>query len=166
MRGYVLLLMSTSMRTNPKIYWGLGVILLLVFLFYPWTFTAAPEMRVLILDENGNVAPGAVVQEKWEYKRIGSQEHREVFRAGKDGYAIFPKQTDRIPLIILIPSIAREIVHLPHGYGYGSVFTIFAYGKDQFVWAYIPLSSYEPIPRELRLKRQDEIRFPNDGKWP
>ena len=73
---------------------------------------------------------------------------------------------ERIPLIILIPSIARELVHLPHGYGYGSVFTIFAYGNDQFVWEYIPLSSYETVPRELRLKRQDEIRFPDDGKWP
>jgi hypothetical protein len=73
---------------------------------------------------------------------------------------------DTSPLIRLIPSIAREIVHLPHGYGYGSVFTIFAYGKDQFVWEYIPLSSYETVPRELRLKRHDEIRFPDDGKWP
>jgi hypothetical protein len=162
----VLLLISTSMPTNRKIYRGLGVIFLLVFLFYPWSFTAVPEMRVLILDENGNVAPDAVVQEKWEYKRIGSREHREVFRADRDGYATFPKRTERIPLIILLPSIAREIVHLPHGYGYGSVFTIFAYGKDQFVWEYIPLSSYETVPRELRLKRQDEIRFPDDGKWP
>lgn len=154
------------MPTNRKIYCVLGALFLLAFLLYPWSFTAAPEMRVLILDENGKVVPGAVVQEKWEYQRIGSLEHREVFTADKDSYAIFPKRTDRIPLILLIPSIAREIIHLPHGYGFGSVFTIFAYGKDLFEWEYIPLSSYETIPRELRLKRHDEIRFPNDGKWP
>ena len=154
------------MLTKRRVYLSLVGILPLVCLFYPWNFTVAPEMRVLILDENGKVAPGAVVQEKWEYKSIGSEEHREVFKAEQDGYAVFPKRTERIPLIRLIPSIAREIVHLPHGYGYGPVFTIFAYGKDQFVWSYIPLSSYEKVPRELKLKRQDGIRFPNDGKWP
>ena len=155
------------MPTQRKVYWGLGVGLLLAFLFYPWmSFTVAPEMRVMILDESGNVAPGAVIQEKWEYKTIGSKQHREVSRADKDGYALFPRRTERIPLIRLLVSIPREIIHLPHGYGFGPVFTIWAYGDDQFVWTYVPLSSYETPPREMRLKRHDESRLPNDTKWP
>ena len=155
------------MPTKRKVSWILGSFFLLAFLFYPWmSFTVAPEMRVLILDENGNIAPGTVVQEKWEFRTIGSKEHREVSRADKDGYAFFPQRTERISLIRLLPSFAREIVHLPHGYGFGSVFTIWAYGNDQFVWTYVPLSWYETVPREMQLKRQDESRLPNDTKWP
>jgi hypothetical protein len=129
-------------------------------------FTVAPEMRVRTLDESGNIAPGIVVQEKWEYRTIGSKAYREVSRADKDGYAFFPKRTERISLIKLLPSIAREIIHLPHGYGFGPVFTIWAYGSDQFVWEYVPLSRYEKVPREIRLKRHDESRLPDDTKWP
>ena len=155
------------MPIKRKLYWGLGVGFLLVFLFFPWMrFTVAPEMRVLVLDENGNAAPGTVIQEKWEFQTIGSKEHREVSRADKDGYAFFPQRSERIPLISLLVSIPREIIHLPHGYGFGSVFTIWAYGKDQFVWTYVPLSWYEPIPREMRLERHEESRLPDDTKWP
>jgi hypothetical protein len=123
-------------------------------------------MRVLIFDEDGKPAPGTVVQEKWEFQTMGSKEHREISTADKDGYAFFPKRTERIPLIKLIPSIAREIIHLPHGYGFGSVFTIWAYGKDQLVWMYIPLSWHEKVPGAMQLKRHEEPRFPGDGKWP
>lgn len=59
-------MISTGMPTKRKIYWSLGVIFSLVFLFYRWSFTVAPEMRVLILDENGNVAPALL------YRKSGS----------------------------------------------------------------------------------------------
>lgn len=156
------------MTTERKVYWGLGVGFLLLFLFFPWmSFTVAPEMRVLILDEHGNAAPGAVIQEKWEYKTIGSKQHREVSKAGQDGYALFPPRTERIALIKLLVSIPREIIHLPHGYGFGPVYTIWAYGDDQFVWTYVPLSSHHPAPPEMRLKRHHlDSRLPNDNEWP
>jgi hypothetical protein len=146
---------------------GLSILILAVLVIYPWKrVVVVPAIRVRILDEAGNPAPGAVVQEKWEYRSIGSKEYREMSKADENGYASFPERTERISLLRLVPSVAREIIHLPHGYGFGSSVTVWAYGDDPHVWYYVPFSWYERFPQEIRLKRHYEIRTPDDNKWP
>ena len=146
---------------------GLSILIFGALFIYPWKrVVVVPAIRVRILNEEGNPAPGAVVQQKWEYRSIGSKEHREVTKADENGYAAFPKRTERISLLRLVPSFAREIIHLPHGYGFGSTVTVWAYGDDPHVWYYVPLSPLETFPPEMRLEWHHETRYLNDMKWP
>ena len=155
------------MNIRRKLVLGLTVAILAVLILYPWArIVVGPAIRVRILDEGGNPALGYIVQEKWEYRSIGSKGHREISRVDQNGFASFPERVERISLIRLVPSYARQIVHLPHGYGYGSQVTVWAYGEDPHVWYYVPFSWYEAFPQEIRLKRNDEIRTPDDTKWP
>jgi hypothetical protein len=155
------------MKARRILFLGLGIGILAVLIGYPWKrVVVVPAIRVRILDEVGNPAPGAIVQEKWEYRTIGSIGHREVSRADENGYAAFPERSERISLLRLVPSYAREIIYLPHGYGYGSKVTVWAYGDDPHVWYYVPFSWRETFPLEIRLKRGYEIRTPDDNKWP
>ena len=155
------------MKVRRKLFLGLSIVVLAVLILYPWKqIVVAPAIKVRILDEAGNPAPGALVQEKWEYSSIGSKGYREVSRADENGYASFPERTERISLLRLVLSHARNIIHLPHGYGYGSKVTVWAYGEDPHVWYYVPFSWYETFPQEIRLKRHYEIRTPDDTKWP
>ena len=146
---------------------GVSLIIFAVLVIYPWRrVVVVPAIRVRILDQAGNPAPGAVVQEKWEYRSIGSKEYREISKADENGYASFPERTERISLLRLVPSVAREIIHLPHGYGFGSSVTVWAYGNDPQVWYYVPFSWYETFPQEIRLEWHHEPRYPNDNRWP
>ena len=159
------------MKAKRAIFLGIAFAILVVFIVYPWKrVVVVPALRVRILDEAGNPAPNAVVQEKWEYLSIGSRRHRELARADENGYASFPERTERISLLRLVPSVAREIIHVPHGYGFGSNVTVWAYGLDPHMWYYVPLGRYEithaMFPQEIRLQRNEETRFPNDSKWP
>jgi hypothetical protein len=148
-----------------------SIFILAVVILYPWNrVVVMPPIRVRIVDEMGHPVSNAVVQQKWEYQCIGSVEHREISAADQNGYASFPERTERISLARLVPSAAREILYLPHGYGFGSDVTIWAYGDDPHVWYYVPLGRYEisrgAFPQQIRLQRNEEIRYPNDSKWP
>ena len=126
----------------------------------------APAIRVRILDEAGNPAPGTTVKQKWEYRVIGSKEYEQILKADENGYASFPQRVERISLAQLIPSIAREIIHLPHGYGFGSLVVVYAYSEDPYLWDYVPFSWYETFPQEIQLKRHHETRYPYENMWP
>ena len=155
------------MNVRRELVLGLSALGLAVLVLYPWKrVVVVPAIRVRVSDEAGNPAPGATVQEKWEYRSIGSKAQREVSRADENGYASFPERAERISLLRLVPSYAREMISLPHGYGYGSKVTVWAYGDDPHVWYYVPFSWYETFPQEIRLKRHYEIRTPDDNKWP
>jgi hypothetical protein len=156
------------MKVNRrKLLFGLSIVILVVLFIYPWKqVLVVPAMRVRILDESGNPAPGAVVKQKWEYRAIGSQEYQEMSKADENGYVSFPERTERISLLRLVPSYAREMVHLPHGYGFGPSIVIWAYGEDPHVWHYVPFSDYYPAPQEIRLERNDEPKYPHQKTWP
>lgn len=150
---------------------GAAVAVLVFATVYPWKrVVVMPAIRVRIVDDLGNPASNVVVQQKWEYRSIGSKEHREVSKADEYGYASFPERTERISLIRLIPSAVREILYLPHGYGFGPSVTIWAFGNDPHIWYYVPLGRYQislaQFPQEIRLQRNEETRYPNDSKWP
>ena len=155
------------MKARRILFIGFSILILVGFVLYPWKHVVVvPAIRVRILDEAGNAAPGTIVQEKWEYRSIGSKGYREVSKADENGYASFPERRQRIPLVRLVPSVAREMISLPHGHGYGSKVTVWAYGEDPYVWYYIPFSWVETFPQEIRLKRHYEKRYPDDTKWP
>ena len=145
----------------------MSIAILAVLVVYPWKrVVVVPAIKVRILDEGGNPASGATVQEKWEYRSIGSTGYREISKADENGYASFPERTERISLLRVVPSVARELIHLPHGYGFGSWVTVWAYGKDPYVWYYVPFSWNETFPQVIRLERSEEMRTPDDTKWP
>ncbi len=155
------------MKVRRKLFLGLSIVILAVLFLYPWKqVVVVPAIRVRILDELGNLAPGAIVKQKWEYRVIGSKGYEELSKADENGYASFPKRTERMSLLRFVPSVAREIVNLPHGYGFGSKVTVWAYGEDPHVWYYVPFSWYETFPQEIRLKRQYETKYPNEKTWP
>ena len=155
------------MKVRRKLLLGLTIAILAVFFLYPWKrVVVVPSIRVRILDEAGNPAPGAIVKEKWEYRSIGSKAHQELSKADENGYASFPERSERLSLLRLVPSVAREIIHLPHGYGFGSFVTVWAYGDDPHVWYYVPFSWYETFPQEIRLERSEDRRTPDDARWP
>ena len=156
------------MRGNRrKLYFGLSIVILAVLFLYPWKqVVVVPAIRVRILDESGNPAPGAIVKQKWEYRSIGSKGYEEISKADENGYASFSERTERLSLLRLVPSYLRELVHLPHGYGFGSWVTVWAYGEDPHVWYYVPFSWYEKFPQEIQLERNDETKYPNEKTWP
>lgn len=155
------------MRVRRKLFLVSSVVILALLVLYPWKqIVVVPTIRVRILDVAGNPAPGALVQEKWEYSSIGSKGYREKSRADENGYASFPERTERISLLRLVLSQAINIIHLPHGYGYGSKLTVWAYGEDPYVWNYVPVNLHKELPQEVRLERNDEIRTPDDMEWP
>lgn len=153
--------------TRKRMILALGIVALAVLFLFPWKrVVVAPPMRVRILDEFGNPAPRATVKQKWEYRVIGSKAHQEIAKADENGYVSFPERTERISLMRLVPSVAREIVHLPHGYGFGSSVVVWAYGNDPALWYYHPFSWYQKFPQELQLKRHDEGKYPHETTWP
>ena len=155
------------MKLKRNLILGLSILIFALVILYPWKrVVVVPAIKVQILDERGQPAPGTIVQEKWEYMTIGSKSHRELSKADENGYASFPQRNEQISLIRLVPSFAREIINLRHGYGFGSRVTVWAYGSDPHVWYWAPFSWYEPFPQEIRLKRWDETRYPDDKKWP
>ena len=57
------------MKVVRKLFLGLGIVIPAVLVLYPWKqIVIAPAIRVRVLDEAGNPAPRALVQEKWEYR--------------------------------------------------------------------------------------------------
>lgn len=155
------------MKTPLKLCIGLGIAALVGLALYPAEQVVVPAVTIRILDEAGSPAPGTLVQEKWEYSSVvGVNSYREKSIADENGYASFPERTERVSLVVRFLSQVVEIIHLPHGYGHGSTWTIWAYGDDPQVWYYVPLSWYEKVPQELRLKRHIEERTPDDTKWP
>lgn len=153
--------------SRRKLFFGLSILILASLFLYPWKqVVVAPAMRVRILDESGNPAPRAVVKQKWEYRAIGSKEYEELSKADENGYATFLERTERISLLRLVPSYAREMIHLPHGYGFGPSIVVWAYGEDPHVWYYVPFSDYDPVPQEIRLKRHYETKYPHQKTWP
>jgi hypothetical protein len=146
---------------------GLIIVSLAILFLYPWkAVVVVPAIRVRVLDEKGNPAPGVILKQKWEYRVIGSEGHQELSRADEKGHAFFKERTERISLLKFVISFAREIVHLPHGYGFGSWVTVWAYGEDPYVWSYVPFSWYETFPEEIRLRRQSQPRTPEETTWP
>lgn len=155
------------MKIAVKIFIGLSVATLVGLALYPSKQVVVPAVRIRILDEAGNPSPGTLVQEKWEYSSVaGANNYREKSVSDENGYASFPERTERVSLLVRALSEVVEIIHLPHGYGHGSKWTIWAYGDDPYVWYYVPLSWYETVPQDLRLKRHFEERTPDDTKWP
>lgn len=136
-------------------------------LLYPWKrMVVAHAIRVRILDEAGNPARWATVKQEYEYRVIGSKGQEAITVVDENGYASFPERTERVSLIRLIPSFAREMIHLPHGYyGFGSLVTIWAYGTDPHDWTYHPFSWHETFPEEMRLSRHVETKYPHDPAW-
>lgn len=145
----------------------LSIALVALLLIYPWKqVVVAPAIRIRVLDEAGNPARLATVKQVWEYRVIGSKGHQEITIVDENGYASFPERTERVALIRLIPSFAREMIHLPHGYGFGSIVTVFAYGPDRHDWTYVPFSWYETFPQEMRLTRHHETKDPSQPEFP
>jgi len=158
-------LFSNSKRNKTILVLSIVCVALLVV--YPWKrVVVAPAIQIRILDEAGNPARWATVKQEWEYRVIGSKGHHEITIVDENGYASFPERTERVSLIQLVPSFAREMIHLPHGYGFGSLVMIGAYGTDPYDWTYHPFSWYETFPKEMRLERQDEPKYPHESIWP
>lgn len=147
---------------------GLSILAVALLLIYPWKrVVVAPALRIRVLDEAGNPAQLATVKQEWEYRVIGSKGHQEITVVDENGYASFPERTERVSLIRLIPSFAREMIHLPHGYrGFGSLVTVWAYGPDRHDWTYVPFSWYETFPQEMRLTRHHEPKHPHEQEFP
>ena len=136
-------------------------------LLYPWKrVVVAPAMRVRVVDEAGNPARWSTVKQEYEYRVIGSRGHEAITVVDENGYASFPERTERVSLIRLIPSFARELVHLRHGYGFGSLVTIWAYGTDPYDWTFHPFSWDKTFPEEMRLIRRTEPKYPHESTWP
>lgn len=155
------------MKVQLKLLIGFGIAVLAGLALYPSKQTIVPAVRIRILDEAGNPAPGTLVQEKWEYSSVaGVNNYREKSFADENGYASFPERTERVSILVRFLSGVVEVIHLPHGYGHGSRWTIWAYGDDPHVWYYVPLSWYEKVPQDLRLKQHIEERTADDTKWP
>jgi hypothetical protein len=135
--------------------------LILLSLLIPWRKVAvAPAVRVRVLDEAGNPAGNVIVAQEWEYRAVGSEEHKELVTADAQGYAAFPERTERISLAGQTLSVLREIVHLPHGYGIGSYVRVSAYGEDPHVWYFIYCTPNDSPCDVIRLKRWDTTMYP------
>src|SRR5438876_10937637 len=105
-----------------------------VVLFVPFRrVTIAPAVQVRILDESGNPAKDVLVVEDWEYRSIGSHEAQASVRSDQDGYAGFPRRSERLSFANQLLSVGREILYLPHGYGIGPYVRVMAYGADPYV---------------------------------
>jgi hypothetical protein len=132
-----------------------------VLSLFPWrAVEIAPAVQVRILDEAGNPAGGVIVTQEWEYRAVGSEERKELYRADDQGYVVFPRCTERISLARQALSVVREIIHLPHGYGIGPYARVSAYGEDQYVWSFEYCAPSYPALKVIRLKRRSVTMYP------
>ena len=143
------------MQRRPFI-WTTALLLVAVFLFFPWNSRVAPAVRVQVLDENGNPARHIVVTQRWGHFNFSSWE-KAISRTDGNGHAEFPMRSVRANLL---SRIVKPVYGVIYNEGIGPYAEIHAYGEDPHVWTSVGCSVKDPMPTEMRLKRRDVALYP------
>jgi hypothetical protein len=102
--------------------------LILVFLFFPFNVTVAPEWKLRLVDQNGDPVKGAYVYES-AYNWTLDFRHSEAVCSDEDGIVQFPKRSVRASYMTRIWDTVSQIK--PHGsYGHDVRIAIDALGYD------------------------------------
>lgn len=144
------------MMRRRSFIWTTALLLVAVFLFFPWKSRVAPAVRLQVPDEAGRPAANVVVAQLWGHFNLSSEKEMHS-RTDENGYVEFPAHSVRANLL---SRTIKPVVGIFTHEGIGPYAQIHAYGSDPYVWNSVLCSVKDPPPTEIRLKRGDVPLYP------
>jgi hypothetical protein len=90
-------LLKAGRSTQASI--AVGLLLVLLLLFYPFQTTIVPEWSLKVVDEEGAPVRAVNVTEHWQHFLLEASSHEEMRRVQDNGAVSFPERTIRASLV-------------------------------------------------------------------
>ena len=90
-------LLKAGRSTQASI--AVGLLLVLLLLFYPFQTTIVPEWSLKVVDEEGAPVRDVNVTEHWQHFLLEASSHEEMRRVQDNGAVSFPERTIRASLV-------------------------------------------------------------------
>ena len=90
-------LLKAGRSTQASI--AVGLLLVLLLLFYPFQTTIVPEWSLKVVDEEGALVRDVSVTEHWQHFLLEASSHEEMRRVQDNGAVSFPERTIRASLV-------------------------------------------------------------------
>ncbi|HXD30074.1 MAG TPA: hypothetical protein VN643_03090 [Pyrinomonadaceae bacterium] len=124
-----------------------AIVLVFLFLIYPFQSTIVPRWRVRVVDESGAQVPGISVTQHWQHYLIESDGHEEARQTDASGVVEFPARAVRASLITRLVDGILNVLTQRGTARFGPYASLVVWGSrdhETAVASYVPGTSPQP----------------------